>query len=125
MYGFNNPGRFLVGERDLSGIIEYLGQSRLFGVFVKDSAPCPRIQRLQKPPVSGDVLYESRVAVRRGVDVAVVADREHGLQGVAHHARHGDREQVVGLVVLKDVAALAVQEEHHGLQSDRNGSVSD
>lgn len=79
---------------------------------------------MQKPSVSGDVLYESRVAVWRGVDVAVVPDGQHGLQGMAHHARHGDRQQVVGLVVLKDVAALAVQQEHHGLQSNRNDGVS-
>ena len=79
---------------------------------------------MQKPSVSGDILDEGRVAVRRGIDVAVVPDGQHGLQGVAHHAGHGDRQQVVGLVVLKDVAALAVQQEHHGLQPNRNGSVS-
>lgn len=124
MYCLNNPRRLLVGERDLRSIIKNLRKSGLFGVFVKDSASRPRIQGLQKPSVPGDVLDESRVAVRRGVDVAVVPDGEHGLQGMAHHAGHGDGQQVVGLVVLKDVAALAVQQEHHGLQPNRNSRVS-
>lgn len=95
MYGFNNPRRFLIGKCDLSSIIKDLGKPGLLGVLVKDSATCPGIQRLQELSISGDILDESRGAVRRGVDVAVVPNRQHGLQGMAHHAGHGDREQVV------------------------------
>lgn len=95
MYGFNNPRRLLIGKCDLSSIVKDLGKPGLLRVLVKDPATCPGIQCLQEPSISGDVLDESCSAVRWGVDVAVVPNRQHGLQGMAHHAGHGDRKQVV------------------------------
>lgn len=120
MYRFNNPRRFLIGERDLRSVIQNLGEPGLFGVLVQDPAPCAGVQGLQQAPIPGEVLDEGGAAVGRGVDVAVVADGQHGLQGVAHHAGHRHRLQRLRLVVLEDVAPLAVQQEHHGLQPNSN-----
>ncbi|RLW02547.1 hypothetical protein DV515_00007089 [Chloebia gouldiae] len=115
--------RFLVGERDLRGVVEDLGEPRLFGVLVQDPAARAGVEGLQQPPVPGQVLDEGGAAVRRRVDVAVVAHGQRGLQGVAHHAGHRHRLQRLRLVVLEDVTPLAVQQEHHGLQPNSNGTV--
>lgn len=123
MYCFNNPRRFLVGERDLRGVVQDLGEPRLFGVLVEDPAARAGVQGLQQPPVPAEVLDEGGAAVGRGVDVAVVAHGQRGLQGMAHHAGHRHRLQRLRLVVLEDVAPLAVQQEHHGLQPNSNGTV--
>lgn len=123
MYCFNNPRRLLVGEGDLSGVVEDLGEPGLFGVLVEDPAARAGVQGLQQAPVPGQVLHEGGAAVGRGVDVAVVAHGQHGLQGVAHHAGHRHRLQRLRLVVLEDVAPLAVQQEHHRLQPNSNATV--
>ena len=59
------------------------------------------------------------LAVGRRVHVAVVAHRQKGLQGVAHHARHRHGDQAVGVVVLKHVASLAMQQQHGRLRNAR------
>lgn len=123
MYCFNNPRRFLVGEGDLRGVVEDLREAGLFGVLVEDPAARAGVQRLQEPPVPGQVLDEGGAAVRGGVDVSVVAHGQHGLQGVANHAGHRHRLQRLRLVVLEDVAPLAVQQEHHRLQPNSKGTV--
>lgn len=79
---------------------------------------------MKEAAVAGIVLNDAGAVVRGAVDVPVVAHRQHGLQAVAHHAGHGDGEEAVRLVVLKDVPALAMQQEHDGLQEDRQGGVS-
>lgn len=88
-------------------------------VPVDDTASRSQVLRPQQPPVQGVVLHEGGLAVRRGVYVPVVTDRQQRLQGVLHHAGHCHGNQTVRLVVFKDVAPLAMQEEHNGLQGNR------
>lgn len=88
-------------------------------VPVDDTASCSQVLSPQQPPVQGVVLHEGGLAVRRGVYVPVVTNGQERLQGVLHHAGHRHSDQAVGLVVFKDVASLAVQEEHNGLQGHR------
>ena len=84
---------------------------------VDHAAPGAQVLGLQQPPVQAVVLQEVGLAVGRRVHVAVVAHRQEGLQRVPHHARHRHGDQAVGVVVLEDVAALAVQQQHGGLQA--------
>lgn len=58
------------------------------------------------------------------MDVPVVANRQQRLEGVLHHAGHRHGNQTVGLVVFKDVAPLAMQQEHNGLQRHRTMDMS-
>lgn len=85
-------------------------------VPVDDAASRPQVLSPSQAPVQREVLHEGGLALRRGVDVPVVADGEQRLQGVLHHAGHRHGNQAVCLVVIKDVAPLAVQEQHNGLQ---------
>lgn len=82
---------------------------------VDDTPPCSQVLSPHQAPVQGVVLDEGGLAVGRGVYVPVVADGQQRLQGVLHHAGHGHSDQTIRLVVFKDVAPLAVQEQHDGL----------
>lgn len=55
-------------------------------------------------------------AIRGRVGVAVVADRECGLQAVFHHAGQSDGEQVVHLIELERVATLTLKQQLDGLR---------
>lgn len=77
-------------------------------VPVDDTASCSQVLRSQQPPIQGVVLHEGGLAVRRGVYVPVVANREQRLKGVLHHAGHCHRDQAVCLVIFKDIAPLAM-----------------
>lgn len=95
-------------------------------VPVDDATSRSQVLRPQQPPIKGVVLHEGRLAVRRGVYVPVVTNRQQRLHGVLHHAGHCHGNQAVRLVILKDEAPLAVQQEHNGLQQDTeraNGGV--
>lgn len=83
---------------------------------VDDAAARPQVLRPEQAAVQREVLQEGGLALRRGVDVAVVADGQQRLQAVLHHAGHRHGNQPVRLVVLEDVAPLAVQQQHDGLQ---------
>lgn len=123
MYGFDDSRGLLVGEGDLRGVVEDLGEAGLPGVLVEHPAAGAGVQGLQQAPVAGQVLHPGGAAVRGRVDVAGVAHGQHGLQAVPHHAGHRHRLQRQRLVVLEDVAALAVQQQHHRLQPNSNGTV--
>lgn len=79
------------------------------GAPVNDATPCSQVLSLQQPSVQGEVLHEGCLAVRRSVYVPVVTNRQQRLEGVLHHAGHGDGNQTVRLVIFKDVAPLAMQ----------------
>ncbi len=83
---------------------------------IDDTASCSQVLRPQQPPVQGVVLHEGGLAVRRSVYVPVVTNGQERLQGVLHHAGHRHGNQTVGLVVFKDVAPLAMQQQHNRLQ---------
>lgn len=84
---------------------------------VDDTASRSQVLSPHQSSVQGVVLQERGLAVRGSVDVPVVADGQHRLQGVFHHAGHCHSNQAVCLVILKDVASLAVQEQHNRLQN--------
>uniref|UniRef100_A0A7N9APE2 SH2 domain containing 1A duplicate b n=1 Tax=Mastacembelus armatus TaxID=205130 RepID=A0A7N9APE2_9TELE len=84
-----------------------------------DTTPGSQVLSPHKPRIKGVVLHEGGLAVRRGVYVPVVTNGQHRLQGVLHHAGHCHGNQSVCLVVFKDVAPLAMQEQHNGLQQCR------
>lgn len=86
---------------------------------VDDTTSCSQVLNSHQPPIEGEVLHEGGLAVGRRVNVPVVTDRQERLQGVLHHAGHRHGDQTVRLVVVEDVAALAVQQQHNGLKEHR------
>lgn len=86
---------------------------------VDDTASCAQVLSPQQPPIQGVVLHEGGLAVRRSVYVPVVTNGQERLQGVLHHAGHRHGNQTVRLVVFKDVAPLAMEEQHNGLQESQ------
>lgn len=91
---------------------------------VDDAAARPQVLRAQQAAVQREVLQEAGLALRRAVDVAVVADGQQRLQAVLDHAGHGHGHQPVRLVVLEDVAPLAVQQQHDGLRGGGSKPVN-
>lgn len=90
---------------------------------VDDAAARPQVLRPEQAAVQREVLQEAGLALWRRVDVSVVADGEQRLQAVLHHAGHRHGNQPVRLVVLEDVAPLAVQQQHDGLKERGSRSI--
>lgn len=114
-----HAGRLVVAEGDGGAVVHDLRQLGQLAVLVEDAAARAQVVRGVGPAVLGEVVDDGRVALRRVVGVADVADghvREHG---VPRHAGHGDGRDPTRGVELEDVLPLALQQQHHGLEAQR------
>ena len=113
--GFQDPRHLVMGEAHPGAVVQDLRQLGLPPVLVQNPSARSEVRDPQQLPVLAVVHDDGCVAFRGGVDVAVVADGADRLHGVASHARHRNGRQVIQQVVIEDVLALAVQQQHHGL----------